>query len=394
MNHSTRASANEEVIISWLAERENDMIQLLEVLVNTDSGSYHKPGVDAVGTLIREFLEGRGIPCDVIPIASYGDALRATVAGCASGVNRPVLLMGHCDTVFPRDEAKRRPFQVRECRGYGPGVADMKAGLVMNAFVLAAFAGIGVSPSPLVGLFTGDEEIGSPTSAPIISEEASKARAVFNSEPGRMNGNVVTARKGGIFFHCQIEGKAAHSGGNFTEGISAIGELAHKINAWHALTDLNRGITVNVGLVCGGQSVNTVAPLASCEIDTRFVKVIDREGLVAAISKIAQRAHIPGTQGTLTIKGEFKPLEQSPESAAMFELYTQAARDSGLEVCGEFSGGCADSGIAASFGAPTMCGVGPIGGNVHSAEEFVKLDSLVPRAQTLARTIMRMGAVG
>ena len=382
----------ETEIAEWLSAREDDMVALLETLVNTDSGSYHKAGVDEVAFHLRTFLEANEIPCETIPVETHGDALRATVSASSGGGNQPLVLLGHRDTVFPRGEPERRPFTIKDGRAYGPGVADMKAGLVMSAFVLAAFAKHGGAPAPLVGLFTGDEEIGSPTSTPIIAAEGAKARAVFNCEPGRITGNVVTGRKGGIFFRCTIVGKAAHSGGNFSEGISAIGELAHKITAWHALTDLDAGITVNVGLIEGGQSVNTVAPLAICEIDTRFVKLEDRDGLVAAISDIADKTFVPGTSSELVIKGEFKPLEQSPQSEELFELYKTAAGDSGLDVDGEFSGGCADSGITASVGAPTMCGLGPVGGHVHSPDEYLEMATMVPRAQALARTIVRMGA--
>src|SRR5262249_20616406 len=157
-----------------------------------------------------------------------------------------MVLLGHRDTVFPDGEVARRPFSVRDGIAYGPGVADMKAGLVMNCFVLAAFAKFGGAPAPLVCLFTGDEEIGSPEGRAVIETEARRARVVFNSEPGRVSGNVVTGRKGGVFMSFRITGKAAHSGANFSDGISAIEELARKIQAIHALTDLERGITLNV----------------------------------------------------------------------------------------------------------------------------------------------------
>src|SRR5919112_6461859 len=157
--------------------------------------------------------------------------------------------MGHRDTVFPKGEAGRRPFRIEDGRAYGPGVCDMKAGLVMNAFVLAAFHKFGGAPAPLVGLIPSDEEIGSPACRPIIEDTAREARAVLNSEPGRPSGNVVTGRKGGVFMRMEVFGKAAHSGGNFSEGTSAIGELAHKIVRVHEVTDLDRGTTVNVGLI-------------------------------------------------------------------------------------------------------------------------------------------------
>lgn len=380
----------EQRIVEWIAEREQEMLDLLAELVNIDSGSYDKAGVDAVGASIRAFLEARGIDCETVPIETHGDALRAMVPAAAG--NRPILMMGHRDTVFPKGEAGRRPFRIENGRAYGPGVSDMKSGLVQNAFLLAAFAELGGAPAPLVALFTGDEEIGSPTSRPVIESEASKAAVVFNSEPGRPSGNVVTARKGGVFFKAEIFGKAAHSGGNFTDGISAIEEAARKIQAWHKLTDLDRGITVNVGLVSGGQSVNTVAPEASCGIDLRYLDPSDRDKAVEAVIAIAETCSVPGTTAQIAISGEFRPLSQSSESETVFDLYVDTAGDVGLEIEGELSGGCADSGFAAQVGAPTLCAVGPVGGKNHSPEEYLELATVVPRAQALALTIMRYGS--
>ncbi len=371
---------------AWLAGQEGAMLALLEELVNLDSGSYDKPGIDAVGARIAAFLEAHGVPVTTIPVEGYGDALKAHVPG-TGGANRPVVLMGHRDTVFPKGEAGRRPFRIEAGRAYGPGVADMKAGLVMNAFVLAAYHRAGGAPAPLLGLFTSDEEIGSPACRPIIEATAREARAVLNAEPGRPSGNVVTGRKGGVFMHLDVWGKAAHSGGNFSEGVSAIGELAHKTLALHALTDLARGVTVNVGLVAGGQSVNTVAPHASGQIDLRYVRPQDRAEAMEAVAGIVARATVPGTRAELTVRGEFLPLVQDAASKALFEAYVAASADLGAVVEGEFAGGCADSGFTASVGCPTLCAVGPVGGRAHTPEEYLEVASLVPRAQAVALTI-------
>ncbi len=386
-------------ITAWLATQREAMIEALREMVDTDGGSYDKAGVDAVGAQVRRFLESHGVPVETIPRERHGDCLRATVAGGADGLaagNRKqnIVLMGHRDTVFPKGEPRRRPFRIEDGRAYGPGVADMKAGIVMNMFVLAAFAKFGGAPGPVVGLFTGDEEIGSPEGRPVIEAEARGARVVFNAEPGRQSGNVVTGRKGGVFMVMEIEGKAAHSGGAFQEGISAIEELARKIQAVHALTDLGRGITLNVGLVTGGQSVNTVAPWAQGQIDLRYVEPADRDEIVGKIHAIVAKSFVPGTRASLTIRGEFLPLTQTPAAAKLFEMYREAAGESGLSIHGEFSGGCADSGFTAAVGAPTICAVGPIGGKAHSPDEFLELDSLVPRAQALARAILRLEGSG
>jgi glutamate carboxypeptidase len=380
-------TTNGQTILDWLASQRPAMLALLEDLVNTDSGSYDKPGVDAVGERIREFLDSQGIVHDSVANDRFGDVVRASVG---QGANTSILLMGHRDTVFPKGEASRRSFRIENGRAFGPGVADMKAGLVMNAFVLAAFQKFGGAPAPLVGLFTSDEEIGSPSSRPVIEAEARRARAVFNSEPGRPTGAVVTGRKGGVFMRCEITGKAAHSGGNFEQGISAIEELARKIVALHALTDIPRGITVNVGLVSGGQTVNTVAPSAACEIDLRYVTPPDRAAAISKIEKTVATSNVPGTSATLEIKGEFLPLVQSPDSKRLFEHYAGCAKDVGLDVKGEFTGGCADSGFAAGVGATTLCGTGPVGGKAHTPEEYLDVESMVPRAQALALAVMRL----
>ena len=380
------SAQQQEQILNWLKESQGDMLALLEQLVNIDSGSYNKEGVDKVGEAVQAFLDEHGVGTSRIHVESHGDSFRGMVA--RTGSNRPIMLLGHRDTVFPDGEAERRPFKIEGNRAYGPGVADMKAGVVMNAFVLAAFQKFGGAPGPLVGLFTGDEEIGSPTSRPIIENEARGARVVFNSEPGRPTGNVVVERKGGIFFEVEITGVAAHSGSAHDKGRSAIGELAHKIQGWHHLTDYDSGITVNVGLISGGQSVNTVAPYASCGIDLRYRQLADRAGIVARIMAIANNNTVPETNAEIRIKGEFAPLAPTEASDTLFKHYVASASQAGLAVEGETSGGCADSGFTAGVGTPTVCATGPVGGNAHSPEEYLEVDSVVPRAQALARAIM------
>ncbi len=392
----------EALIVEWLGAQRDAMLDVLREMVDTDGGSYDKAGVDAVGAQVRRFLEGHGVPVETVPRERFGDCLKARVEGGgdapprrgAGNARRSVVLMGHRDTVFPKGEPQRRPFRIEDGRAYGPGVADMKAGLVMNMFVLAAFKRFGGAPAPLLGLFTGDEEIGSPEGREVIESVAREARAVFNSEPGRPSGGIVTGRKGGVFSFFEVEGKAAHSGGNFEAGISAIEELARKVQALHAITDLKRGVTVNVGLVNGGQSVNTVAPYATGQIDLRYVEGPDRDEAMGRIHEIIGRSFVPGTRAKLSIRGEFLPLTQNPASARLFEAYREAAGDSGLDIRGEFSGGCADSGFTAAVGAPTLCAVGPIGGKTHSPDEYLEISSLVPRAQALARAILRIEAAG
>jgi glutamate carboxypeptidase len=388
-NGMSGPAPQEAQITGWLAAQQDAMLALLAEVVNIDSSSYDKDGVDAVGHRFLGFFQEHGLVTSVEAVEGYGDAIHVWLDDSRANAP-PILLLGHRDTVFPKGEAARRPFHIEGARAYGPGVADMKGGLVVNAFVLAAFKRFGGAPAPLAGLITGDEEVGTPASRPIIERVARGACAVFNAEPGRPSGNVVTGRKGGVFMRFEVLGKAAHSGGNFEKGISAIAELAHKIVAMHRLTDLARGLTVNVGLVKGGQSVNTTAPHAEGEIDLRYVDPDDRAAALAALHDIVAHATVPGTVAQLEVRSEFVPLVPTPASEALFAAYRAAAADAGLDIKGEFSGGCADSGFTASVGCPTLCATGPVGGHVHTPDEYLEIDSLVPRAQALALAILRM----
>jgi len=379
----------EAKITEWLGAQKEAMLALLAEVVNIDSGSYDKAGVDAVGQRFIDFFGQHGLVASREPNEHLGDAIHVRLDDTRAN-ERPIVLVGHRDTVFPKGEAGRRPFRIEGGRAYGPGVADMKGGLVINAFVLAAFKRFGGAPAPLAGLITSDEEIASPSSRPIIERVARGARCVFNSEPARPSGNIVTGRKGGVFLRIEVFGKAAHSGGNFEKGVSAIGELAHKIVAMHRLTDLARGVTVNVGTVKGGQSVNTTAPQAEGQIDLRYIEPGDRATALEALQETVDHPTVPGTTAKLEVRGEFLPLTATPASDALFAVYRAAAQDAGFEVAGEFSGGCADSGFTAAVGCPTLCATGAVGGNAHTPEEYLEIDSLVPRAQALALAILRL----
>ena len=385
-------NGREQQILDWLGGQRDAMIALLGTLVNTDSGSYDKPGVDAVGRHIREFLGQHGIASEVTPDRTFGDAITATVGQDAPPLgNRPILLMGHRDTVFPKGEPTRRPFKIEGDRAYGPGVADMKSGLVLNCFVLAAIKKFGGAPAPVMALFTGDEEIGSPFSRPLIEQHARAARVCFNSEPGRARGAAVTGRKGGVFMRFEITGKAAHSGANFEVGISAINELAHKTLALNALSDPPNGVTLNVGVVSGGQTVNTVAPWARAEVDLRFITPQQRKETFAKIEAIMAKSFVPGTSTRLEITGEFVPLVETEEGKALYEHYAAGLKALGVaDTKSLFTGGCADSGFASATGTPTICAVGPVGGRAHSPEEYLEIETLVPRAQALALAVLRL----
>ncbi|MGQ3027861.1 MAG: M20 family metallopeptidase [Ferrovibrionaceae bacterium] len=376
-----------EAVYGWLATQRPAMEEFLQRLVDIDSNSYDKAGTDAVADAIAELLAEDGVAVDRHPVAAFGDVLAAQVPGRDVGAH--VLLMGHRDTVFPKGTVATRGYTRDGDLAFGPGVADMKSGLVLNCFVLRAFARAGGAPFPLRALFTSDEEIGSAAGRPFIEAAARNARAVLNAEPGRITGNVVTSRKGGATLILEVAGRAAHSGMAHADGISAIEVLAAKIRKLHALTDYATGLTINVGKIAGGVSVNTVAPAARAEIDVRVLSLAQLDDVMARIEAIVAAEELPGATATLTRGHVMLPLEER-HAAELMARYRRVAAEIGFEVEGEFTGGCADSGFTASLGVPTLCGLGPVGGKPHTDREFCRLETLVPRAQAVAGTILSL----
>ncbi|MCG6122820.1 MAG: M20 family metallopeptidase [Microvirga sp.] len=383
------ARAVDEQILGWLDSQDDAMVELLGSIVNIDSNSYDKAGIDRCGDAISAFFRANALPVSTIPLQAHGDILRVEAPGGRGG--RPILILGHRDTVFPTGDAARRPFTIRDGRAHGPGVADMKAGLVVNCFVLAAFARFGGAPAPLVGLVTGDEEIGSPASRPYIEAEARGALAVFNAESARANGDFVVARRGCIFIEIVVEGRSAHSGVNFDDGRSAVEALARKITALYGLTRRDDLVTVNVGQIAGGQSVNTVAANASARVDLRYYEPADRARLLGELASIVEGCDAPGTTARFEIFGEFPPMNETPVSSALADLYRRSAAQAGFETRGVLTAGAADSSFTAAVGAPTLCGLGPVGGRYHSEDEYMEVASLAPRAKALALTIASLG---
>ena len=389
----TKLAPQEKAVTEWLASQKEAMLGLLGEVVNIDSGSYDKAGVDAVGS--ASSVSSRSRACSPPASPTSASATPSISASTTSRTNEsPIVLMGHRDTVFPKGEVSRRPFRIEDGRAYGPGVVDMKAGLVLNAFVLAAFKRFGGAPAPLAGLITSDEEIASPSSRPVIERVAREARCVFNSEPGRPSGNIVTGRKGGVFLAFEIAGKAAHSGGNFEKGISAIGEMAHKIVAMHKLTDLKQGVTVNVGLVKGGQSVNTTAPSAEGQIDLRYVQPEQRASCARGPAEDHRQRDGAGHHCEARDQGRVPAgLGLDARGRGAVQLLSGGGGGCRVKVAGEFSGGCADSGFTSAVGCPTLCGVGPVGGNAHTPEEYLEVETRwcrVPRRWRLQFCVCRL----
>lgn len=372
-------------LLNYLRQQQPAMVKMLGQWVNQDSPTYHKAAVDIMGQMIaRAFVEAGGTLAAIHPQSEMGAHYTITYG---QG-DRQILVLCHFDTVWPLGEAQKRPFTIENGLGKGPGVYDMKAGMLNGLFALKAIQQLGLQPQhKLVFLLTSDEEIGSPTSRELIEAEARRSSYCLVLE-GSRNGPLTTWRKGVGRFDMEIIGVAAHAGVDPEKGVSAVEELARQIQVLHGLTDFGRGVTVNVGVVTGGERPNIIAPSARAEIDLRVVTRADGEALTQKI--LGLQPQLPGCQVRVTGGINRWPFEETPGGLALFEKAQAIASELGFEVDKIGSGGGSDGNFTAALGVPTLDGLGALGYGAHALSEYVVLDALPLRAALVAELMVRL----
>jgi glutamate carboxypeptidase len=376
-----------DAALAWLATQRGAMEALLERLVRVSSFTEDREGVAAVVEILARELARIGLAPEIVPAARFGPHL--VFRGPAEGA--PVLLLGHTDTVFPRGTFEG--FAREGDLARGPGVFDMKGGVVVALFGLAAAARAGLLARVAVrGIFVSDEEVGSPESQPLTRDLARGAACALCFESGRPGDLVVTRRKGVGALRAEALGVAAHAGNEHDKGRNAIWALARFVDRVQALTDPGRGVTVNVGTFAGGTTRNTVPERASCEIDLRFGTPEEGHALAEAIAAAAREAALPGTSIDVERGAWRDPLVRTAASAALAAEYGACQAKSGLGQ-GEapLAGGGSDASTTGAAGIPSIDGLGPRGRGFHTKDEQVDLASLVPKAAALLRFVARRG---
>ena len=371
-------------ILGWLGEHEEDAVRFLEALVNQDSGTYDRAAVNRVGDMLAGSFAEIGFSVERLPQQEFGDHIVASRPAADGG--KSLLCLGHMDTVFPAGTAAARPFRIEAGRATGPGVVDMKGGLTVLAFALRALAATDSPAFRELGcsiLINSDEEIGSPTSRQAFADLAARHQAAIVLEPARPNGECVIGRKGVGHFRLEVFGRQAHAGSQPELGINAIWELAHKVCAMHALTDLERGTTVNVGVVRGGERSNVVPDRACAEVDLRIWTMEEADRVMRAFRGIAERTTIPGATATLTGEISTPPWQTNEGTRRMLGLLNEAGSPLGLSFAGVTTGGGSD-GSRTAQSIPTLDGLGAVGSQMHSPEEYLDVPSLRQRAALLA----------
>ena len=364
-------------LLEFCAAHEATLRSDVEALVRLESPSTDKAAVDRCGATLAQMLETVGAHVARLPQTARGDHIRAEFGGGP----RQVLLLGHFDTVWDVGQLERMPLREENGRLFGPGVYDMKASIAVAMLAVRAAAAAGPTPK-VVMLWTTDEEVGSATSRALIEEEARASDAVLVLEPCLPGGAAKTQRKGCGEFTMTVRGVSAHAGIDPRKGASAIHELAHQIVALEALRDLDRGVSVNVGIVNGGTRGNVVAEHAQALIDVRVPTQSEARRIGAAIHALKPR----NASVRMEIQGGFErpPLERTPAVERLYEQARAVAAALGRDLQEGATGGGSDGNFTAALGVPTLDGLGPQGDGAHALHEHVILSDLPWRAAFLA----------
>jgi glutamate carboxypeptidase len=364
----------------------------LETLVNIDCGSYTAAGVNRVADRVAASLTELGAEVERIPHHAADGELQLgdLVIGRLPGDGPRRLLIGHMDTVFDEGTCAARPFHRRGDRALGPGTSDMKGGLLAGLHALAALRAGGVSPA-VTFVANPDEEIGSIFSGAHIRRLAPEHDVTLVLESARASGAIVSARKGIADLELVFAGRAAHAGVEPEKGRSAILAAARQVVALHALNGRWPDVTVNAGVIAGGTRPNVVAAECRVQLDLRAATTDAFDTARAEVDRLAAESPVEGVTCQVSELASHRPMEKTPATARLADLAIAIANDLGFELTDVATGGASDANTTAGLGVPTLDGLGPIGGDDHSADEWLDLASVGPRTTLLATLIARVG---
>lgn len=372
-------------LLGYFREREGAVLSLARRLVETESPSGDLDGSRAVASVLEEAARETGVVASVERIESlgYGEHF---LARAFVNSPRPILILGHTDTVHPRGSLRERPWRVEDGRIYGPGIFDMKANCALAVEVFRAFAALKVEPRFCVALLlTCDEETGSMTGRPLLEDVALESPCALVLEPSATGGRVKTGRKGTGLFSLKVEGRAAHAGLEPEKGVSAVLELARQVERLHGMTDAARGVTVNVGVIEGGTRSNVVPAEATAEIDVRFSTTEDAQRIEEAILNL----HPFDERARLTVSGGINrpPLERTEEVVSLYKLARSVADLIDYELGETQVGGASDGNFLAAKGVAVLDGLGISGDGAHAAHEHIISTDIARRGALIAGLI-------
>jgi glutamate carboxypeptidase len=380
----TNAENRSAALLSHFEEKHADIIEFIRWLVEQESMSREAEATTGIAENFGERLTQFGATVDLFRDAQFGTTLRARFQTSENADAKPLLVVGHLDTVWPLGTLASRPFTIDGDKAYGPGVFDMKAGVTIATYAISALKEFDRKTNrPITFLMTCDEETGSHFSRPLIEEEAARSQAALVLEPPVPGGTIKTGRKGVGEFELIVRGRSAHAGNDIRRGISAVNELAHQILTINQFADYERGTTLNVGVVRGGTLSNVVAAEARAAIDMRFERV--EEGKRVEEAMFALAPVLAGAQ--LEVRGGINrpPLVRTKEIAGLFAQAKTLAAEMDYDLQEASVGGGSDGNFIAALGVPVLDGLGVDGAGAHAEHEHIILSDIPRRATLLAR---------
>lgn len=377
----------------FVDDHREEMVSLWQELVNMESGSSDKPRVDAVAARLQKLLDEEGANSRIVDLEKAGNML---IAEFGENRSRPgVIFMGHMDTVFETGTIAKRPFTIKDGIAYGPGVLDMKGGIIAFLYAIKALNAVGYDSRSIKVLLAGDEEVlhSNSNAADILIEESRGYLAAFNCETGFVDNGIVVGRKGVAWLVLEVKGIAAHAGNDPENGRSAILEIAHKVIAIQNLTDWEKGISFNVGVIQGGTVSNAVPDYAKIIVDMRYTDPDDLPGITKQVEEIAARTYVEGTTTTVALKDGIMPMKTTDGVKQLFALVKKACEENGFGTPYEKQvGGGSDSAYTVLAGVPTVCAMGVKGGRNHSPDEYAVVETLFERAKLLIACVLKLEA--
>lgn len=380
---------NIEPLQRKIEAQQPDMLAALEVLVERESPSTDKAAADAYAEALAARFDKLGAETSLVYSGTSGAQLDVVLGSSRGEGHKPGLLLCHYDTVWPLGTIERLPFRIEGDKASGPGIYDMKASHVMVEYALRAIAGAGFSlPRPVEVLFTSDEEIGSVTSRALIEERAQQAAYVLVLEPPTAEGALKTARKGVGGFALQVKGRASHAGSQPEMGVSAINELARQILIVQGFADLEKGTTLNAGIIRGGTRSNVIAAHAEAQIDVRAWTPEEAARIERAMESL--QPTIPGAE--ILVSGGFErpPLVRSETIIELFSRVKEIGKKLGIDLQEGSTGGGSDGNFTAALGVPTLDGMGAVGDGAHADHEHILISHLAPRTSVLAAALLTL----
>ncbi len=369
-------------LLSGARRKESGLLALIQALVRAESPSDDKPAVDACGALAVAHAKSLGGRVKLHRQNKFGHVIEARFGPrTRAAAPKPVLLLGHIDTVWPLGTLKFMPCRVADGRLWGPGTLDMKAGVAMAFTAVEMLTEAGMLEREIVLLLNSDEEIGSPVSRPVTERLAAACSAVYVLEPAQGLA-YKTARKGTGNWRIEVKGIAAHAGVDFEKGASALRELARVIEAVSGWTELERGLTVSVGLAGGGSKTNVIPSQAWAEVDVRIARKADGPRIARKFASLKPQ----DLRCTLSVSGGINrpPMERTRGTIALFRRAHALAAEIGVDLQEAATGGASDGNFTSALGVPTLDGMGAVGEGAHARHESILLEHLAPRTALLA----------